>query len=96
MELSSPRPPPKKKRFFTLNKTPLGESGCLSNASAILFTVCSSIHFFNLPPFPNTVILDRHSLPLTVQNLCDLQYAMSRHVTKYFPPNPSSRDRGFF
>ena len=40
--------------IFCLNKTPLGETGCLSNPYFLL-TGSSSIQFFNSPPFPNTV-----------------------------------------
>ena len=43
--------------IFSLNKTPLGEIGCLSNPSFLL-TGSSGIQFFDSPPFPtfpNTV-----------------------------------------
>ena len=40
--------------IFNLNKTPLGETGCLSNPYFLL-TGSSGIQFFNSPPFPNTV-----------------------------------------
>ena len=41
--------------IFNLNKTPLGETGCLSN-SYFLLTGCLGIKFFfDSPPFPNTV-----------------------------------------
>ena len=37
--------------IFNLNKTPLGETGCLSNPYFLL-TGCSGIQFFDSPPFP--------------------------------------------
>ena len=37
--------------IFSLNKTPLGETGCLSNPYFLL-TGSSSIQCFNSPPFP--------------------------------------------
>ena len=40
--------------IFTLNKTPLGETGCLSNPDFLL-TSCLGIQFFDSPSFPNTV-----------------------------------------
>ena len=42
--------------IFNLNKTPLGETGCLSNPYFLL-TGCLGIQSFNSPPspFPNTV-----------------------------------------
>ena len=56
------------KLFYTLNKTPIGETGCLS------------IQFFNLPPFLNTVSQDTFgTLPLTVQCLRDLRDVMPLH-----------------
>ena len=36
------------------HKTPLGETGCLSNLYFLL-TGCLGIQFFDSPPFPNTV-----------------------------------------
>ena len=36
--------------IFSLNKTPLGETGCLSNPY-FLFTGSSGIQFFDSPPF---------------------------------------------
>ena len=60
MEFSSPCPlPPKKnsiKLFYTLNKTPLGETGCLINFYYLLAAQASSflIHHF----FLNTVSQD--------------------------------------
>ena len=49
MELSSPKKD-LMKLFYTLNKTPLEEIGCLSNL--LLLTGCSSIQIFNSFPFP--------------------------------------------
>ena len=37
--------------IFSLNKTPLGETGCLSNPYFLL-TGCSCIQFFDSPAFP--------------------------------------------
>ena len=37
--------------IFSLNKTPLGETGCLSNPYFLL-TGSSGIQFFDSPPFP--------------------------------------------
>ena len=37
--------------IFNLNKTPLGETGCLSNPYFLL-TGSSGIQFFDSPPFP--------------------------------------------
>ena len=47
--------------IINLNKTPLGETGCLSNPYFLL-TGCSGIQFFDSPPL--------------IQHLCDLQDAM--------------------
>ena len=58
--------------IFSLNKTPLGEAGCLSNPYFLL-TGCSGIQFFDSPPFLT------QSVPNTVQHLCDLQDAMPCH-----------------
>ena len=61
MELSSTPPPPKKnknltKLFYTLNKTPLGKTGCLSNLYYLLDAQASS--FLIHSPSLNTVSLD--------------------------------------
>ena len=40
--------------IFNLSKTPLRETGCLSNPYFLL-TGCLGIQFFDSPPFPNTV-----------------------------------------
>ena len=40
--------------IFNLNKTPLGETGCLSNPYFLL-TDCLGIQFFDSFTFPNTV-----------------------------------------
>ena len=65
--------------IFTLNKTPLGETGCLSNPDFLL-TSCLGIQFFDSPSFPNTVSWATFGyLPLTVQHLCDLQDTMPYH-----------------
>ena len=45
----------------------------------LLFTGCSSIQFFNSPPFLNTVSQNTFgTLPLTVQYLCDLRDGIPR------------------
>ena len=52
----------------------------------LLFTGCSSIQFFNLPPFPNTVSWTTiGSFLLTVQSLCELQYTMPHHWSPVLP-----------
>ena len=52
--------------IFSLNKTPLGETGCLSSPYFLL-TGSSSIQFFNSPPFPTQSV----RLPLvTYPSLC--------------------------
>ena len=74
--------------IFSLNKTPLGETGCLSNPYFLL-TGSSDIQFFDSPPFPTQSV----RLPLvTYPSLCSTcvtyrSYAMPL-VTKCFPPNP--------
>ena len=40
--------------IFSLNKTHLGETGCLGSPYFLL-TGCSDIQFFDSLPFPNTV-----------------------------------------
>ena len=66
------------KLFYTLDKTPLGETGYLSNLYYLLAAQASS--FLIHPDIPNTVSQDTFgTLPLTVQYLCDLRDAMSRH-----------------
>ena len=59
-----------------INKTPLGEAGCLGNTS--FFTGCSSIQFFNsflsLSQLALVCLKRRHSTSL---------------VSKCFPPNPN-------
>ena len=64
-------------RFATLgkslrlpNKTPLGETGCLSKPYFLLFTFCLGIQFFDSLHFPNTVSWATFGyLSLTVQHL---------------------------
>ena len=52
--------------IFSLNKSPLGETGCLSNPYFLL-TCCSGIQFFDSPPFPTQLV----RLPLvTYPSLC--------------------------
>ena len=50
MELSSPQ------KLNTLNKAPLGETGCLSNLHYLL--AAQESIFFNAPPFPKHSQLD--------------------------------------
>ena len=71
---------------LTINKTFLGETGCLN----LVFIVCSSIQFFISPPSPNTVCEDaRGSLLLIVPDLHNLKDAMSHHgLPSAFHPNP--------
>ena len=52
--------------IFNINKTLLGETGCLSNPYFLL-TGCLGIQFFDLPPFPTQSV----RLPLvTYPSLC--------------------------
>ena len=58
MELSSPPPPKKKKKnliklSYSLNKTPLEQTGCLSKLCYLLAAQASRIHFQN-HSFKNT------------------------------------------
>ena len=68
--------------FYALNKTPLGETGCLT--SPYFFTGCSNIKFFDSPlspfPFQSTVSqATLGNLQFTVENMCDLQDIMLQH-----------------
>ena len=63
--------------IFNLNKTPLGEIGCLSNPYFLL-TGCLGIQFFDSPPFPTQSV----RLPLvTCPSLCStcVTYRMPCH-----------------
>ena len=69
--------------IFSLNKTPLGETGCLS----------SSIQFFNSPPFPTQSV----RLPLvTYPSLCStcVTYRMLCHTIGHqvLPTQPLPRE----
>ena len=77
MEISRPK---KLKLFYTLNQTPLVETGCLSSFYYLLAAQASSIQSLKTPLVPY------HSLCSTC-----LTYKMSAKplVTNYFPPNPS-------
>ena len=68
MELSSP------KKINTLNKTPLGETGCSSNLYYLLTAQSSSLLFTT---FSQTQSVG--SLHLTVQPMCDLRDVVPRH-----------------
>ena len=67
-------PPPPKKiliLFYTLNKTPLAEIGCLSSLYYLLPAQASSCLIHS--PLLNTVIpYPTGTLPLTVHYVCDL------------------------
>ena len=52
--------------IFNLNKTPLGEAGCLSNPYFLL-TGCLGIQFFDSPPFPTQLV---RLLLVTYPSLC--------------------------
>ena len=52
--------------IFSLNKTPLGETGCLSNPNFLL-TGSSGIQFFYSPPFPTQSV---RSPLVTYPSLC--------------------------
>ena len=72
MKLSGPEK--LNKRFYTLNKTPLGETGCLSS---LYYLLAAQVYSLLIHPFPNTVRQNTFGiLPLTVQHLQD---AMPRH-----------------
>ena len=73
MEFSRP-----KKLFYTLNKTPSGETGCLTSLHYLLVAQVSSCL---IQPFPqNTVKQNTFGAQLlTVQYLCELRNAMPRH-----------------
>ena len=69
-------------------KTPLGETGCLSNPY-FLFTGCLGIQFFDSPPFPTPSV----RLPLvTYPSLCStcVTYRMLCHAIshKVLPTQP--------
>ena len=88
MELSTPPKKLNKSFFCTLNKTPLGETGCLSNLYYLLAAQSST---FLIYPISQRGTFG--TLSLTVQNLRDLQDAMPCHwsprTSHLFPPNPS-------
>ena len=61
------------------------------------FTDCPSIQVFNSPPSPNTVIeVAQGSLPVTVQQLYDLQNAMHSSCMTYRMPLPLHREAADF
>ena len=63
---------------YSLTKTPLGKSGCLS--SLYYLPAAQGSRFLIHLSFPNTVSRDIFgTLPLTVQYSCDLRKAMPRH-----------------
>ena len=71
--------------IFNLNKTPLGETGCLSNPYFLL-TGSSGIQFFDSPPFPTQSV----RLPLvTYPSLCSTCMTY-RTLCLCFPPNVGS------
>ena len=72
---------------FSLCKTPLGETGYLSNPYFLL-TGSLNIWFFDSLPFPNTVIHATSGyLLLNVQHLCDLRDTYQARNQWHFPPN---------
>ena len=77
---------------FSLNKTPLGETGCLSNPYFLL-TGSSIIQFFNSSPFPTQSV--RLSL-VTYPSLCStcLTYRALCHAIGHqvFPTQPLPRE----
>ena len=65
------------KTFLYSNKTPLGETGCLSN---LYLLAVQAFSFLIHPPFLNTVSQDTFvTLSLTAQHLCDFQDIMPHH-----------------
>ena len=77
------------KTFYTLDKTPLGETKCLNNLHYILTAQVSS--FLIHQPFLNKVSYAKlGTLHLTVQPLRDLRDTMSRYWSpSASQPNPS-------
>ena len=78
--------------IFNLNKTPLGEIGCLSNPYFLL-TGCLGIQFFDSPPFPTQSV----RLPLvTYPSLCStcVTYRMPCHAIGHhvLPTQPLPRE----
>ena len=78
--------------IFSLNKTPLGETGCLSNPYFLL-TGSSGIQFFDSPPFPTQSV----RLPLvTYPSLCStcVTYRTLCHAIGHqvLPTQPLSRE----
>ena len=78
--------------IFSLNKTPLGEIGCLSNPYFLL-TGSSGIQFFDSPPFPTLSV----RLPLvTYPSLCStcVTYRTLCHVIGHqvLPTQPLPRE----
>ena len=77
--------------IFNLNKTPLGETGCLSNPYFLL-TDCLGIQFFDSFTFPNTAFPNTGYLWLPTPNCAALVWLTGRYalplVTKCFPLNP--------
>ena len=61
------------KLIYTHNKTPLGETGCLSN----LYYLLAAQAYSSLIPKHSQDTFD--TLPLNVQYVCDLPDAMHRH-----------------
>ena len=82
--------------IFNLNKTPLGEIGCLSNPYFLfnfLFTGCLGIQFFDSPPFPTQSV----RLPLlTYPSLCStcVTYRTPCHAIGHqvLPAQPMPRE----
>ena len=76
--------------IFSLNKTPLGETGCLSNPY-FLVTGSSGIQFFDSPPFPTQSV----RLPLvTYPSLCStcMTYRTPCHGHQVLPTQPLPRE----
>ena len=72
---------------FSLCKTPLVETGYLSNPYFLL-TGSLNICFFDSLPFPNKVIHATSGyLLLNVQHLCDLRDTYQARDQWHFPPN---------
>ena len=76
---------------FNKTKTPLGESGCLSNLYYLLAAQASS--FLIHSPFPNTVSQARFSsLHLNVQLLCVLRNGMHAIGHQVLPSQPLPKE----
>ena len=81
---------------LSLNKTPLGETGCLGNP-LFLFTGCLGIQFFDLPPFSQqsiTLPLVTYPLLCSTSVTCKMTCLSIGH--QVLPTQPLAREAGNF